>query len=368
LTQSLDDIVKVTVQVSPLSAVNSGFNIGLIVGKSTVITPAIRVKLYSGTDDMLSDGWDGTEPEYLAAQLYFSQKPRPSKVVIGRWDGTGSETAVQAVTACRAKDKDWYGSYVCGAVKADIAAVSAYIETAEPLSAFFCDTKDSDVIAGTAGNIMQTLNAASRHRTLGLYSTTPYAGAAVMGYAMGANTGLANSAYTLAYKTLSGVQPEDLTTTQVKTILGYKGNVYTNYGATYNLLVQGTMADGVSFDEVLNLDVLTNEIQTAVMNALTQAPKIPQTEDGVSLLVNAITDPCNNARTRGVIAPGVWKAAPVLGLNTGDMLSTGYMVLADSIANQSQTDRDARKSPPIYVAIKLAGAIEHVVIGIVVNR
>lgn len=368
MTQSLSSIVNVTVQVSPISAVNSAFNLGLIVGDSTVISVADRVKLYSGTDDMISGGWTGTEPEYLAAQIYFSQSPRPDKVAVGRWDTTGTETATQAVTACRAKNGDWYAVYVCDAIKADILAIAAYIETATPLSLYFYDTQDAEVPAGTAGNVMVTLNSLKRHRTFGQYSTSDHAVAAAMGYAMGANTGLANSAYTLAYKTEVGVMPEDLTTTEVDTVLGYKGNVYTNFGATYDLLVQGTMADGVSFDEVLNLDVLTNEIQTAVMNSLTQAPKIPQTEDGVSLLVSAITDPCENARVRGVIAPGIWNAAPVLNLKTGDTLSTGYMVLAESIANQSQTDRDARKSPPIYVPIKLAGAIEHVVIGIIVNR
>jgi len=368
VSQSLDDIVKVTVKVSPMSTVNSGFNLGLIVGKSTVISATDRVKVYSGTDDMIQSGWVGTEPEYAAAQVYFSQSPRPSKVAIGRWDGTGAETAVQAITACRAANNDWYAAYLCGAVKADILAIAGYIETATPLSVFFYDTKDADVAAGTAGNVMDTLQKAKRHRSFGQYSTVANAAVSAMGYAMGANTGLADSAYTLAYKTEVGILPENLTTSQVNTILGYKGNVYTNYGARYDLLVQGTMADGVPFDEVLNLDKLTNDIQTAVMNSLTSAPKIPQTDDGVSLLVSAITDPCAAARTRGVIAPGVWKGAPVLSLQTGDTLSTGYMILAESLAAQSQADRDARKSPPIYVAIKLAGAIEHVVIGVVVNR
>lgn len=368
MTQSLSDIVNVTVQVSPLSTVNSGFDLGLIVGTSSVISVADRVKVYSGTDDMLDQGWVGTEPEYKAAEIYFSQVPRPNKVVIGRWDNSGSETAVQAVTACRAANSDWYAVYVCGATKTDILAIAQYIETATPLSVYFYDTQDVEVPAGTAGNVMDTLKAAGRHRTFGQYSTSDFAAVAAMGYAMGANTGLANSAYTLAYKTEVGILPEDLSTQEVNTILGYNGNVYTNYGAKYNLLVQGTMADGVHFDEVLNLDVLTNDIQTSVVNALTQAPKIPQTDEGVSLLVSAITDPCNAARTRGVIAPGVWKGAPVLNLKTGDTLSTGYMVLADSLANQSQADRDARKAPPIYVAIKLAGAIEHVVIGVIVNR
>jgi hypothetical protein len=368
VTQSLSNIVNVTVQVSPLSTANSGFNVGLIVGVSTHISAATRVKEYSSTDDMLSDGWTGTEHEYLAAQVYFSQSPRPNKVVIGRWDNTDTETAVQAVTACRAANSNWYAAYLCDAVKADILAIAAYIETATPLSVFFYDTQDADVLAGTAGNVMETLQGDKYKRTIGQYSTSAYAAAAIMGYAMGANTGLANSAYTLAYKSEVGITPEVLTTTQVNTILGYNGNVYTNYGATYDLFVQGTVADGTSFDEVLNLDVLTNDIQTSVMNALIASPKIPQSDDGVSLLVSAITSPCAAARTRGVLAPGVWKGGPVLGLKTGDTLSTGYLVLADSLANQSQADRDARKSPPIYAAVKMAGAIEHVVIGVIVNR
>jgi len=370
MSQSLNDIVNVTVQVSPLSTVNSGFNLGLIVGPSTVISTATRVKLYSGTDDMLSDGWTGAEPEYKAAQIYFSQSPRPGKILIGRWDDaeTDGETAVQAVMACRAANSDWFAAYVCGAVKADVLDIAAYIETAVPMSVYFYTTKDADVLAGTAGNVMETLKALKRHRTFGQYSTSDYAAVAAMGYAMGANTGLNNSAFTLAYKSEVGILPEVLTTAQVNTIKGYNGNVYTSFGATYNLLVQGVMADGVSFDEVLNLAVLTNDIQISVINALTQAPKIPQTEEGVSMLVTTITEPCDAARRRGVIAPGVWKGAPVLGLATGDTLSTGYMVLAETMASQSQADRDARKAPPIYVAVKLAGAIEHVVIGVVVNR
>ncbi|MGO4496421.1 DUF3383 family protein [Paenibacillus sp. 2RAB27] len=369
MTQSISSIVNVSVIVSPLSTVNGTFNLGLIIGKSTLITPLVRVKTYTSPDAMISDGWAGTEPEYLAAQIYFSANPRPNSVAIGRWDGTGSETAAQAITACRAINSDWYACFVVGAVKTDIVAAATAVESMTPLSTYFYNTADSEVTAGTTNNVMDTLKKAKRHRSFGQFSNDPYAAAATLGYAMGANTGLANSAYSLAYKSLPGVNPElSLTPTQVDTILGYSGNVYTNYGATYNLLVQGTMADGIPFDEVLNIDVLTSNIQRSVMNALTTAPKIPQTEDGVSQLVGAITTPCNDARTRGILAPGTWKGATIGGLKTGDTLSAGFLILADTLANQSQADRDARKSPPIYVAVKMAGAIEHVVIGIIVNR
>ena len=367
-TLSLNDIVSVVVSVSPAATVRSGFNLALIIGTSTIISAADRVKLYSGLEDMIADGFAADDPEYVAAQRYFAQVPKPSTVAIGRWDTTGDETIVEAVTACRVKNTNWYVCTVCGATKANIEDVAEYIETAVPTAAFFYTTADVDVPAGTAGNIMVLLKAANYKRTLGQYSTEDDAVAAILGYAMGANTGLANSAYTLAYKSEVGVTPEDLNLTEVTAIKAQNGNVYINRGATYDLFEQGVMADGTAFDELLNLDMLANDIQLAVMDLLVSVPKVPQTEDGVSLLVNAINGPCSEARNKGFIAPGVWNASPILNLNTGDMLSQGYLVLADTIANQSQSDREARKSPPIYVPVKLSGAIEHAVINVLVNR
>lgn len=367
---SLNDIVNVVVSLSPVAAVRSGFNLGLIIGDSDVIPKADRVRTYTSTDAMIDDGFDLTDPEVIAAQLYFNANGRskPTRVAIGVWDSTGAETALEAVQACRAANSDWYGFTVLDALKADIQDVAAYTESAKPASAYFYTTADADVLAGTAGNIMETLKGLKYRRTLGQYSKTNYAVASILGYAMGANTGLINSAYTLAYKSEVGVATEDLTDSQVTDIKGVNGNVYINRGATYDVFEQGVMADGTPFDEIINLDMLSNNIQLAVMDLLTGYPKIPQTEDGVSLLINAINRPCSNARNIGFIAPGVWNAPSILDLSTGDMLSAGYLIMAESVASQSQADREARKAPPIYVCIKLAGAIEHVVINVQVNR
>ncbi|NRQ51986.1 DUF3383 family protein [Brevibacillus sp. HD1.4A] len=371
MAQSLDNIVRVNVTVSPTAQTAGTFDVGLIVGKSTVISKTDRVKTYTSTADMLAGGWTGAEPEYAVATLYFSQAHSPSKVIVGCWDSTGGETAADAVAACRSANGDWYACYVVNATDQDIQGVAAAVEAMEPASVYFYTTDDADVASGTAGNIMETLNDLGYKRTFGLYSTTAHAAAAVMGYAMGANTGLANSAYTLAYKTLVGVSPELLNTTQVSYILGVKGNLFTQYGgsgAMYRLLVQGTMADGTHFDEVLNLDMLKAEIQIGAVNALVQSKKLPQTEEGMALLVSAIESQCEKSLSRGALAPGVWNAAPVMSLERGDMLTRGYLVLAESVTSQTQEDREARKAPPIYVPVKLAGAIEHVVIGVHVNR
>jgi len=72
-TLTLNDIVQVVVSVSPAATVRPGYNLGLIIGDSTVISTADRVKLYTGLEAMIEDGFAIDDPEYLAASLYFSQ-------------------------------------------------------------------------------------------------------------------------------------------------------------------------------------------------------------------------------------------------------------------------------------------------------
>jgi hypothetical protein len=493
-TLSLNEIVKVTINLSPLSAVRNAFNLGLIIGTSTVIPALERVRKYTSTTDMISDGFSLSSPEYIAASIFLSQSLVPTYVYIGRQDLTATETPLQAVEACRLANSDWYTVTFANVIpKADILAVAGYLEPATPASAYFYTTHDTDALSGAAGNVFTSLKALSYKRSIGQYSTyanttagfetgainaaidihsgtastfkiavdgdaTPKsivltlanctsgvniatemqyqirsiggayanvsvvfnpttvnyiitsgttgslstvvvtAGAtndvsttlkigvangatdttgtttyvpsvvAIMGYAMGANDGTANSTYTLAYKQEVGVTTENLTTTQVSTIKGNNGNVYINRGSQYNLFEQGHMANGTSFDELINLDKLQNDIQLTVMDLLYQNRKIAQTDAGVNQIVHALNVVCESNVTIGFIAPGIWNAAAVKNLATGDTLPKGYLIQADTVASQSQADRDARKSPNIYIAVKLAGAIEYVLITVDVNR
>lgn len=365
----VSDIVNVSVYLTPTTPVGQEFDLGLIVGQSTVIagTTADRVRVYSSLAGMITDGFTDTDPEYLAAQLYFSQSPKPAQVAIGRWI-SGTETAAAAVTACRAANTNWYGCTVCGAVDADIEGVAAYIEAASPFSAYFATTSDAAVLAGTAGNVALTLQAAGYTRTLLQYSTYQDAAASILGYAMGANTQAAGSAYTLAFKSEPGVTPEALTEAQVTTLQGQNCNYYVTRGNTYNTFEQGVMASGMWFDERLGLDELASGISTAIMGQLTSNTKVPQTEGGMTLLKNAIDAPCRQAVATGFLAPGVWTGAAIQNLSTGDMLPLGYLIQSQSIASQSETDRTARKAPPISVALKLAGAVQNASISVYVQE
>jgi hypothetical protein len=362
----LSDIVNVQVVISPISTVINNFSLGLIVGKSLHIDTTTRVKVYSNLAGMTADGFISSDAEYLAAQLYFAQNPAPTQIAIGRWDGTGSETAVQAVTICRAANLNWYGVMVCGASKAEIISLATYIESCTPSSVLFYTTSDSDVLTATANNVMDTLRDSSIRRTLGQFSSVAYAVASIMGYAMASSNGQSS---TLKFKDEPNVAVEPVTSTQVTNILSQNGNVYIARGNSIKTFENGRMADGTPFDEVLGLDRLTNSLQTNAINALKINPKIPQTEEGITLLLNSLTPSLEAERKRSFLAPGVWNAVAILNLNTGDMMNSGYVIQAGLISDQTQSDRDNRIAPNIYICIKLAGAIEKVaLISVNVNR
>lgn len=384
---TLKPIINISASLAARAAARKGFNTALILGTSEVIPQSERVRVYYTADDLITDGFKDDSAEYKAAKLYFSATETPTKLYVGTKYSTDTDI-LTAARACRAANSEWYVLIPLGASEADVLKLADWAESAQPATILAYTTGESvnlslhenssgsDADQDTEG-IFKKLKAKGYRRSFGQYCNqpdTPDAVAATMGYAMGANTGTINSAYTLAYKHLPGVTPDDLTENQVSYIVGTStaegtnGNVYVNRQDSYNVLQQGRMADGTSFDEVVYLDMLKDHITLNVMDLLYQSPKIPQTNAGVTAIMGVINSACDEFVNIGFIAPGQWNGDGILSLKKGAMLAKGYLVQAQAVEEQSQADRDARKSPPIYVSIKLAGAIEWVTIQVNVNR
>ena len=378
-TFSLDSIVDITVEIAPLAAPRATFNELLVVGSTNVIDTVERVRLYEDAASMLDDGFVVTSPEYIAAEIYFSQSPAPRRLWVGRQGG--AESFLQAITACRLVNFDWYIGICLGAAKADHQAIALWAESASPTTLYAYTTSDADVITSnpSPAGIFQYLKNLSYSRSIGQYSTTQggsplanpdaeYAMVAAMGYACGQNTGLAGSAFTMKFKEEVGIATEPLTATQLYYIQEQNGNAYVSYGNYYKWLVEGVMANGYFFDEMINLDMLVNNIQLNVADLLNSTPKVPQTDAGVTEMIHVINQACQQAVDVGFLAPGTWTGVNLLNLKTGDTLPNGFLVQAGSLADQSNADRQARKSPPFYIAVKESGAFHNVVIGVYVNR
>ncbi|ELX8408485.1 DUF3383 domain-containing protein [Klebsiella oxytoca] len=366
----VSNVVNVDVIMSAVAATGRNFGALLILGTSTVIPLTERIRQYSAIED-IGDDFGVDSPEYEAATIFFSQSPKPALVFIGRWVKTlaegeagAVETLLQAVNACL-QYTNWYGLAIADSadlVEADVISVAAAIEASSLSRILAVTTADVNVlVAGNTDNIGYKLKAAGYARTFWQYSSSSkYAAISAFGRAFTVNFTGSNTTITLKFKTEPGITYETLTTAQAAAIDAINGNVYVYYANDTAIIQQGVMANGDFFDERHGLDWLQNYVQTNLYNLLyTSTTKIPQTDAGVTRLMANVEASLDQAVNNGLIAPGVWNGGPIGQIESDDTLTKGYYVYADAVANQAQSDREARKSPVIQAAIKLAGAIHY---------
>ena len=77
-------LVRVDVFMSPQAAATRSFGSLLICGDSDVIDVTERIRQYDTAESVGLD-FGADSPEYKAAVLYYSQRPRPADLYIGRW-------------------------------------------------------------------------------------------------------------------------------------------------------------------------------------------------------------------------------------------------------------------------------------------
>ena len=366
----ISEIIDIDVQVTQPQAVVSDFSTGLIIGNSTVLNAKTRVKVYTRENystQMVSDGFATTNGEFKAATAYFSQNPAPGKVCIGvKLD---SETEAEAVTACRTFNADWYGFAFAESVEdSKIPAVALAIQSFENPAFMFYQTSDNKVLQASSTNVMATLQSAGYKYCAGFYSSADYFSCAVLGVFCGLNSTDAGSAYTMAFKKVIGYDPVEITSVQLDALKGYYGNAYVDFAKRYSFIYPGLVASGNHIDEVYFIDLSRSLIQENVIAGLITRKKIPQTESGLNDIITFISAACDTLANIGFVGSGIWNGEQVLDLNPGDAVAGGYLIQAGSMDSQSASDRAQRITPPIYVALKATGAIEHVVIRVFVNK
>ena len=375
-TLNLNQIIDVTVVVSPAAAPRASFNQMLIVGTTGLgiaipITVEERLRQYTATADMLTDGFVITDSEYLAAVKYMGQSPAPDTFWIGVRDTSSSpeESVTEAIVACRAKEADWYIVYSVEAVSEDILEAAPIVETMVPSTVLAYNTADSGVLISdpVIADVCTTLKDNSYSKIIGMYHLTVNAVAGIMGVGCGLNDGLAQSAFTLFGKTIVGLTTTDMTSGVKAIVEGKNCNLYLNYGNYYNIFEPGVMANGYFFDQVVNRDMLVNDIQLACMDLLYGNRKIPQTEAGMGMIYNVLAKACELAVTRGHLGPGTYTGIPFLNLKTGDALPNGYLIQSQALSTQSVSDRALRKAVPFYITIKEAGAVHSITVEVLVN-
>jgi hypothetical protein len=77
-------LINVSVNLAPLAAQFLNVDSLLIMGDSNVIDVSQRIRSYNTLGEVAGD-FGTSAPEYLAAELFFSQLPQPTQLYVGRW-------------------------------------------------------------------------------------------------------------------------------------------------------------------------------------------------------------------------------------------------------------------------------------------
>lgn len=350
------------------SIISAGLGGGVTVGWNAVYGRFEVTSASTGALSALSYATSAGSGTDISAQLKLT-----SGLASAPAGGVAAETLTTALQQLANASGDWYAAILAAPLPADsdVLAAAAFIEASNKPRLLGLTINATTAIDPTqTADLPSKLAAADYRKTYMQYSSSDaYAAASFFGRAATVDFEGSATALTMKFKVEPGVSAELLTETQMGALRTKNVNVFVGYDNNAAIIQEGVTADGSFFDEVHGLDWFGDRVQTDIWNLLyTATTKIPQTDAGNHLIVATIERACEQAVANGLAAPGVWNASGFGQLQQGDTLTKGYYVYAPPIASQAQADREARKSVPIQIALKLAGAIHSVDVIITVNR
>jgi len=230
-------------------------------------------------------------------------------------------------------------------------------------------------ISGTAGVMSNNATATNASVSLNFNSApnNTYMAEGLMGLAMGLNTGFNNSYFTLTNKNLVGMVAEPISQLVYNTITGNNGNVYGNFGGSFNSYATGITGSGQYFDNILGIDMLVADLQYAGANALAAYNAVGQNDQGQSILLHAMNvNGCQPSANRGFLSPGVWEGNTIqfgstIALQAGTSLASGFLNVSPSYA-QLGAKPAKRASAPIYCAVIQTDAVQQIIIAVLVQQ
>ena len=233
---------------------------------------------------------DLSAPAKAAGAIFFSQPAelRPQQLIIAPVTYASLGTDLDVLLAAF---KGFYGVACQDRTKATQVLLAAWTLANERLGSL--QSLDSDILAGTAGNLFETVSDLANGRAFGSWhaTDTEYADLAWLAQILGPNADVTAS---VAYdKTLVGVASQNVTVAQRDTVTGYGGNLYLTLkgvGATG----EGTLFDGDWIDELITEDLFKARSEEGIaqlrLDTSQRGSKIPYDNDGLAQIEQKIRD------------------------------------------------------------------------------
>ena len=284
-------------------------------------------------------------------------------------EGADSETVAEALAAIQRQSDAWY-AVVSESDGVDIAAWAS----SNGKFAWVQDSAAGALVAGESSSDSAAVFATGTSRAAVTWHNHPAAdenvAAAAAAKFAAADYNRPDSVIQGKFLSFVGVSGADITRAQKSELNRKRTNVYALYGRQ-PLYGEGTTPstdrNGAWIDVVYFMDWLRGECVTALLAYLQSDDHIPQSD----ATLDGVRDALNGAMRKGVAAGGILPGgivdAPVAariraaGVEDFDgRLSSGYLVLIASFDTLSESERAARRMPPIGIFFKGSGAVNFI--------
>lgn len=265
---------------------------------------------------------------------------------------SSSESVTDALAAVNSEMGNWYGLVLTSRVEQDVKDAAAWAEANEKL--FGTASSDPDIIdSGSTSDIASFMMEKQYFRTFVFYSAqagSQYPEAAIMSSMFTYYAGSEN----WSLKKMAGIAYDALSEGQAITAHGKNANtfeMFRNFAVTQN----GKTAGGEWIDVIRLRDQLVESIKVSVVSTMINADgKIPYTDTGIQIVVNAIRSPLDLNVRRGGIAPEE--------LDEDNKVIPSYTISYPRSSQVPFNDKANRVLNDVKFTARLAGAINLVVI------
>lgn len=308
----------------------AGFGIPLIIQekatKETAYTECMSLA------DVVAAGFPTTSKVYKAVATMLMQENAPSKFAVCATTGTTEEWLADVANT----SKDWRQLIVVSEEQVNVQNIIDSVETLDNKMYFAdCSIAEGGVLKvdGINRTLLFYCNATTEH---------PSPAAALVG----AVAGLPAGSFTYKNLILKGIEPQNLTATQVNAI-HTKGGITFITKAGDNVTTEGKVAGGEYADIIDSKDYIISNLEYRTQKMLNSMDKIPYDNNGIAMLESVAVSVLKDAYNNGIIA-------------TNEDGTPAYTVNYAMRENTSEADRAARKYLGGQFAFTLAGAIHEV--------
>ena len=289
-----------------------------------------------------------------------------SSNVIGYTPGNLVSEAMLVSTAARCAGHPVYGWILDARYREtqDQKAFADWCESRDPSIFVACTNSPQAYNSADVSNIGAYCYLKGYKRTGVIYHNNPqvYPDMSYLACALSVNYAQQDSAITLKFKQLDGIEPSPLTNSQLMVLQSRNINSYVFIGNTAREVREGTQALDTWFtDSLVNLDNFKEEVQVEVYNVFLRTKKVPYTAAGQNMLVSAAAKICARYTRNAVFAD---RDVETTSNETGFETLPATNIQPAPVTGATASDRARRLAPPIAITAYEAGAFHKVTLNV----